>query len=114
MSDPPAAGAAGGAGSRPVGGGGAEGGVAPGRPEKTAETVSAAGPFRGAGERRQALEVGGAQGLEQGGLVHHRGGAVPRTAKEVQKSFQTHGGPGVTAICGRSSGLTETRSTIWS
>ena len=88
--------------------------MAPSRLEKTAKTIAAAGPFRGAGEGRQALEVGGAQGLEQGGLVHHRGGAVPQTAKEVQKSFQTHGGPGVTAICGRSSGLPETRSTIWS
>ena len=88
--------------------------MAPGRSEKTAEAKAAAGPFRGAGERRQALEVGRAQGLEQGGLVHHRGGAAPWAAKDVQKSFQTHSGPGVTAMCGRSSGLTETRSTIWS
>jgi hypothetical protein len=55
-----------------------------------------------------------AQGLEQGGLVHHLGGAASWAAKEVQKSFQTHGGPGVTAMCGRSSGSTETRSTMWS
>ena len=71
--------------------------MTPGRQEKTAKTVAAAGPLRGAGEGRQSLEVWGTQGLEQGELVHHRGGAVPRTAKEVQKSCQTHGGPGVTA-----------------
>ena len=88
--------------------------MAPGRLEKTAKTVAAAGPLRGASEGRQALEVGGAQGLEQGGLVHHIGGAASWAAKEVQKSFHTHGGPGVAAMCGRSSGSTETRSTIWS
>ena len=88
--------------------------MAPGRPEKVAKTVAAGRPLRGAGGRRQELEVGRAQGLKQGGLVHHLGGAASWAAKEVQKSFQTHGGPGVTAMCGRSSGSTETRSTMWS
>ena len=63
-----------------------------------AKTVAAAGPFRGPGERRQALEVGESQSLEQGGLVHYRSGAASWAAKEVQKLFQTHGGPGTTAM----------------
>jgi hypothetical protein len=95
-------------------GGGAKSGVASGRAEKVAKTVAASRPLRGAGGGRQEVEAGGAQGLEQGELVHYLDGAAPRAAKEVQKSFHTHGGPGVAAMCGRSSGSPETRSTIWS
>ena len=111
---PPAARAAGSASGRPERGGGAKSGMAPGRTKKVAKTVAASRSLRGAGGWRQELEAGGAQGLEQGELVHYLDGAAPRAAKEVQKSFHTHGGPGVAAMCGRSSGSTETRSTIWS
>ena len=98
----------------PAAAGSAESGVAPGRPKVAAKAVAAGRPLRGAGGRRQKLEVGRAQGLEQGELVHHRGGAASWAAKEVQKSSQTQAGPGVTAMWGRRSGLAATRSTMWS
>ena len=112
--DPEAAGPALGPCRRPEGGRSAKKGLAAGSPKVAAEAVAAGGPFCRSGGRRQKLEAGRAQRLEQGYLRHYWSGAASRAAKEVQKSFQTHGGPGVTAICGRSSGLTETRSTIWS
>ena len=85
--------------------------MAAGSPKVVAEAVAAGGPFCRSGERRQKLEAGRAQRLEQGYLRHYWSGAASRAAKEVQKSFQTQLGPGVTAICGRRSTWADARWT---
>ena len=67
-------------GSGPEGSRGADGGAAAEREEVGAEAIPAGKPFRRRSGRRQSLEVGRAQRLEEGRLRHHPLGAASGAA----------------------------------